>query len=67
MKREILDWICVIATIIMIVAGITLFIAGLFTETPWRLVITDVAILVTSALVMRITSNGMNFSIDVDN
>lgn len=65
MKKENLkDLIYVIAAIIAIAAGITLFFIGLCEETPWRLLIIDVIILVTSALVMRVTSDGMNFSVD---
>ena len=66
MKKEIVDWIYVIATIIAIAAGIVLLFIGLCEETPWRMLFTDVAILAISVLVMKLTSNGMNFSIDVE-
>ena len=67
MRKETLkDFVCVIATIIAIAAGLLLFFIGLCEETPWRLLIVDITILATSALVMKLTSNGMNFSIDVD-
>lgn len=66
MKKEIVDWVYVIAVIIAITAGIALFLISLCEETPWRMLFTDVAILAISVLVMKITSNGMNFSIDVD-
>lgn len=67
MKKEMIkDWIFVIAAIIAITAGIVLFLISLCEETPWRLLFVDVAILATSALVMKLTSNGMNFAIDVD-
>lgn len=65
-KKMIKDWIFVIAAIIAITAGIVLFLISLCEETPWRLLFVDVAILATSALVMKLTSNGMNFAIDVD-
>ena len=68
MKQETLkDLLYVIATIIAIAAGISLFIISLCEETPWRIVTIDMAILAISVLVMKLTSNGMNFSIDVDN
>ena len=67
MKKENLkDLIYVIAAIIAIAAGLLLFFIGLCEETPWRLLIIDVVILAASTLVMKLTSNGMNFSIDVD-
>lgn len=67
MKKENLkDLIYVIAAIIAIAAGITLFFIGLCEETPWRLLIIDIVILAMSAMLMKLTSNGMNFSIDVD-
>mgnify|MGYP007067784906 CR=1 FL=1 len=66
MKKEIVDWIYVIAAIIAIAAGIALLFIGLCEETPWRILIIDVVILATSVLVMKLTSNGMNFSIDVE-
>lgn len=65
-KENLKDLIYVIAAIIAIAAGLLLFFIGLCEETPWRLLIVDITILATSALVMKLTSNGMNFSIDVD-
>lgn len=67
MRKETLkDLLYVTATIIAIAAGLLLFFIGLCEETPWELLIVDAVVLATSALVMKITSNGMNFSIDVD-
>lgn len=65
-KQNLLDLVNAIAAIIAITAGIVLFLISLCEETPWRLLFVDVAILATSALVMKLTSNGMNFAIDVD-
>lgn len=68
MKKESLkDLVYVVAAIIAIAAGVVLFFIGLCEETPWRILAIDAAILAVSALVMKLTSNGMNFSIDVDN
>lgn len=67
MRKETLkDLLYVVATIISIVAGVVLFFICLCEETPWRMLFTDVAILAISVLVMKLTSNGMNFSIDVE-
>lgn len=66
-KENLKDLLYVVATIIAIVAGVVLFFIGLCEETPWSLLAIDAAILAVSVLVMKLTSNGMNFSIDVDN
>lgn len=63
-KQNLLDLVNAIAAIIAIAAGVVLFFVGLCEEIPWRILIIDVIILVTSALVMRVTSDGMNFSVD---
>ena len=67
MKKETLkEFVYVVATIIAIAAGLLLFFICLCEETPWRILVIDAAILAASALVMKLTSDGMNFSIDVD-
>ena len=63
-KEKFVELLNAIAAIIAIAAGIVLFFVGLCEEIPWRLLFTDMTILIISALVMRVTSDGMNFSID---
>lgn len=65
-KQNLLDLVNAIAAIVAIAAGVTLFLIGLCEETPWRMLFVDMTVLVISALVMRLTSDGMNFSEDVD-